>query len=288
MGRPRHRDRGGPLGRRHDQDQHRQDPHVHEVPAAGGVQAGRHGEHLQLLRRDHGEVEGRDELPGPGPEPVVAQRRPDHAQRRRPGRLPDSVLEPAERPAPLHLHHRHRRRVHLLHRAPGPGPDARDHVDRAVQGQGVHDRAALAPPSPTWPATTGSSWRSARSSTSSRPRPASRRSAPRSPRASCWSARPGTGKTLLARAVAGEAGVPFMSVSRLGLHGDVRRRRRQPGPRPVPDGPQAGAGHHLHRRDRLHRPQARRRARRRPRRAGADAQPDARPRWTASRRPRAS
>ena len=62
---------------------------------------------------------------------------------------------------------------------------------------------------------------------------------------------------------------------RLRLHGDVRGRRRQPGPRPVPDGPQAGAGHHLRRRDRLHRPQARRRPRRRPRRARADAQPDA-------------
>ena len=62
---------------------------------------------------------------------------------------------------------------------------------------------------------------------------------------------------------------------RLGLHGDVRRRRGQPGARPVPDGPQAGAGHRLRRRDRLHRPQARRRPRRRPRRARADPQPDA-------------
>ena len=62
---------------------------------------------------------------------------------------------------------------------------------------------------------------------------------------------------------------------RLRLHGDVRRRGRGPGPRPVPVGPQAGPLHHLRGRDRLHRPQARRRARRRPRRAGADAQPDA-------------
>ena len=86
---------------------------------------------------------------------------------------------------------------------------------------------------------------------------------------------PGTGKTLLARAVAGEAGVPVHVGQRLRLHGDVRRRGRQPGARPVRHGPQAGAGHRLHRRDRLHRPQARRRPRRRPRRARADAQPDA-------------
>ena len=54
---------------------------------------------------------------------------------------------------------------------------------------------------------------------------------------------------------------------RLGLHGDVRRRRRQPRPRPLPAGPPDGPGDHLHRRDRLHRPQARRRSRRRSRRA---------------------
>ena len=62
---------------------------------------------------------------------------------------------------------------------------------------------------------------------------------------------------------------------RLGLHGDVRRSRREPGARPVRDRPQAGAGHRLHRRDRLHRAQAGRRARWRPRRARADPQPDA-------------
>ena len=75
---------------------------------------------------------------------------------------------------------------------------------------------------------------------------------------------------------------------RLRLHGDVRRRRRQPRARPVREGPQARPGDHLRRRDRLDRPQARRRTRRRTRRARADAQPDARPRWTASRPPTAS
>ena len=42
---------------------------------------------------------------------------------------------------------------------------------------------------------------------------------------------------------------------RFGLHGDVRGRRRQPRARPVRIGSQDGEGDHLHRRDRLHRPQ---------------------------------
>ena len=69
--------------------------------------------------------------------------------------------------------------------------------------------------------------------------------------------------------------MPFMSVSGSDFMEMFVGVGRQPGPRPVPDGPQAGPGHRLHRRDRLHRPQAGRRPRRRPRRAGADPQPDA-------------
>ena len=86
---------------------------------------------------------------------------------------------------------------------------------------------------------------------------------------------PGTGKTLIAKAVAGEAGVPFLSVTGSDFMEMFVGVRRQPGPRPVPVGPQDGQGHHLHRRGRLDRPQARRGPRRRPRRARADAQPDA-------------
>ena len=86
---------------------------------------------------------------------------------------------------------------------------------------------------------------------------------------------PGTGKTLIARAVAGEAGVPFLSVT----GSDFMEMFVGVGASRVRDLFEAarkhGQGDHLHRRDRLDRPQAWRRPRRRTRRARADPQPDA-------------
>ncbi len=61
---------------------------------------------------------------------------------------------------------------------------------------------------------------------------------------------------------------------RLGIHPDVRRRRRQPGARHVQDRQGKRPVPAVHRRDRRRRPHARSRRRRRLRRTRADAQPD--------------
>ena len=58
---------------------------------------------------------------------------------------------------------------------------------------------------------------------------------------------PGTGKTLLARAIAGEAGRALLQHQRLRLRRDVRRRRRRPGAGPLHPGQEERPLHHLYR-----------------------------------------
>ena len=70
---------------------------------------------------------------------------------------------------------------------------------------------------------------------------------------------PGTGKTMLARAVAAEAGVPVPLRVGLRLRREVRRRRREADPRPLCQGPQTGTRRDLRGRVRRPRQGARRR-----------------------------
>ena len=95
----------------------------------------------------------------------------------------------------------------------------------------------------------------------------------RIPRASCWLARRARARRCSPVRWPARPASRLQHL-RLGIHPDVRRRRRQPRPRHVQDGQGKQPLHPVHRRDRRRRPDARRRRGRRLRRTGADAQPD--------------
>ena len=86
---------------------------------------------------------------------------------------------------------------------------------------------------------------------------------------------PGTGKTLLARGGGRRGRGAVLLDLGIRLRGDVRRRRRIAGARPVRAGQAVEPLHHLHGRDRRRRPPPRGGPRRWPRRARADPQPAA-------------
>ena len=110
----------------------------------------------------------------------------------------------------------------------------------------------------------------------------------RSRRACCWPARRAPGKTLLARAVAGEANVPFFQPVGVRVHRDDRRRRRVSRVRDLFEtGEEGRPGDHLHRRAGRDRPGPRRRQPRRRTTSGSRRSTRSSPRWTASPAPRA-
>ena len=87
----------------------------------------------------------------------------------------------------------------------------------------------------------------------------------RIPRGTLMVGSPGTGKTLLARAIAGEAKVPFFSISGSDFVEMFVGVGASRGARHVRAGQEAGAVHHLHRRDRRRRAPPGRGSRRWPR-----------------------
>ena len=207
----------------------------------------------------------------PGPRPHRRGQRPAH--RRGQGHLRQPVQPAGPDPALPDLDPAHRRLL-LLHQPPGPEPDDRHDVGGTLAGQAVR-------PGPTHDDLRRRRRLPRRQAGDQRGRgvPQEPRSIPRHRRDDPQGdpARGATGHGQdHARARGGRRGRRALLLGLgLGLHGDVRRRGRQPRARPVHHGAQAGAGDRLRRRDRLHRPQARRRPRRRPRRARADPQPDA-------------